>query len=134
MAVEDSMFVEMLNMTCTIQRDDGTGGTNERGKVIKNWANHLTNVLCTIQSKAVAVGDTSVQVIDAAKAVVNQWVLWLPPDIDVVISDRISNVVRTEDSAVIQAGSLYILERNPFNDPELGDEHHVELLLQEVES
>lgn len=129
MAVDDPDYLEILIHTCTIQRK-GTGSTDESGAKVGAWTNLATGVACLLEDKSIL--DDQVQVTSSAKGVFVEALLFLPGDRDITENDRVASIVRTSDSATIQSGPLYVLEINRIDDPDEGDEHHVEVLLSRM--
>lgn len=131
MAVVDPDFTELLTMTCTIQRNVAATPDESKKNAPPDWDEDFAeDVLCLLESRMIAQSRGTVQEQNSAKAVIEELNLMLPGDTDVTLADRIAAIVRTSDSAVIEAGPLYILELNRVEDPEEADEHHVELVLQ----
>ena len=126
--VNTTTFGGILIMTCAIERD--TQDTpDESGKLAPPiWTQIGSSISCLAESHSIK--DRQFQEIDTAKTVIEGINLMLASDIDVLINDRITNIVRKSDDSVFDAGPLYIDEINPVDDFVGGGIHHIECLLK----
>jgi len=115
----------LLTHNCTIQRRS-TGSTNAVGQPVYTWANLATGVSCMYEPmrSGVDVGEQ----LGKFELLVTQPKLYLLSSQSISIDDRISNVVRTSDSAVIEAGPLSVTQ---ITDPG-GEGDHLEVSLEKV--
>src|SRR5690554_2763112 len=110
-----------LTHTCTIQRRSRSG-TDVDGRAIYTWSNNATEVPCRYLPQTKVEIGPDVEVHRQAPRLI------VGPSVDITEDDRVTDIVRTSDSATLEAGPVQVTS---VIDPG-GEGHHLEVELERI--
>ena len=117
----DADFTAILIHLCTIQRR-AAATADELGHTKGDYVDSTVSVACRLETY-IGTGRYTERIADA-KSLVGGFILMVEPETDIKQGDRITTVVQSSDSSVVNAGPFSVLRVNRADD--LEELHHLE--------